>query len=68
MSRIADDQAVGGHIDDARREMRALAIEHARKLLRRDPDANVPDVEVYACKRYGGLLLDVVDVPSRLAR
>lgn len=53
-------------IDAARREMRSLAIEHARKLIKRDPLANVPDVEVYACKRYGGSLLDVVAIPAGL--
>jgi RNA:NAD 2'-phosphotransferase (TPT1/KptA family) len=47
-------------IDAARREMRTLAIEQARAIIKRDPFANVPVIEVYSCKRYGGSLLDVV--------
>jgi hypothetical protein len=57
------DTPDGRDIDTARREMRELALEHARKIIKRDPLANVPDVEVYACKRYGGCLLDVVSIP-----
>ena len=46
--------------------MRELAFVHARKLLLADRDASVDAIEVYSCKRYGGALLDVVNVPASL--
>lgn len=47
-------------LDEARREMRQLALAAARK-------AGKAMCEVYACERHGGHVVDVVEVPSARA-
>lgn len=56
----------GRKVDECRREARELALEQARKVLRRTGETPA-DIEVYACERHGGSLLDVVTVPLGLS-
>ena len=57
--------ADGRRVDECRREARELALEQARKVLRRTGETPA-DIEVYACKRHGGSLIDVITVPFGL--
>ncbi len=56
--------ADGRIVDDLRRQARGLAEQAARKHMKRERTNVAPSVEIYACARHGGCLLDVIDLPA----